>query len=339
MTAMRSGILAAGNWIRDHVMVVDAWPEEECLANILGQSEGNGGGPYNILKDLAKLGAPFALAGVGLLGEDERGRAILADCRAHGIDTSRLRGQAGVSTSFTQVVSVQGTGRRTFFHHRGANALLSPGHIDVAGSTHRIFYLGYLFLLDALDAAGPDGVPAAREVLRRARSGGLVTALDCVSAAAGTAWTLARPVLSEVDILFANEIEAARLCGREPGRGPGARRDAEEAARQLAGFGVRRWAVVHFPGGACACSGQGEVVWQPAVRVAPGLVAGSAGAGDALAAGILLGLHEDWPIARCLELGVCTAAVSLLDPTCSGGVRPHAACVAFGRAQGFVPGP
>jgi sugar/nucleoside kinase (ribokinase family) len=334
---MRSGILAAGNWIRDHVMVVDTWPQEECLSNILSHSEANGGGPYNVLKDLARLGARFPLAGVGLIGDDERGRAILAECRELGIDAAQLRPQPGVSTSFTDVISVRGTGRRTFFHHRGANALLGPGHIEFAGAGQRLFYLGYLFLLDALDAPGPDGAPAARDVLRRARAAGLVTALDCVSAAAGDPWEAARPVLPEVDVLFANEYEAGRLCGHPLVLGGPVERGAiESVARALVGFGVRRWAIVHYPGGACACSGEGTLVWQPAVRIRPELIAGSVGAGDAFAAGVLLGIHEGWPIERSLELGVCAAAASLLHPACSDGVRPLAECLAFGRGQGFL---
>ena len=76
-------------------------------------------------------------------------------------------------------------------------------------------------------------------------------------------------------------------------------------------------------------------MWQPAVRVRPELIAGSVGAGDAFAAGVLLGIHEDWPMGRSLELGVCAAAVSLLHPTCSGGLRSHGDCLAFGRGHGF----
>src|SRR5271169_383140 len=147
---MRSGILAAGNWIRDHVKTVDAWPEQDGLATIVGHCVGNGGVPYSVLKDLAKMGAPFPLAGIGLLGDDADGSAILADCKALGIDTAQLRTARGLSTSYTDVVTVRGTGRRTFFHHRGANALLGPEHIDFARARERIFYLGYLLLLDAL---------------------------------------------------------------------------------------------------------------------------------------------------------------------------------------------
>jgi sugar/nucleoside kinase (ribokinase family) len=336
---MRSGILAAGNWVRDHVKTVDAWPVEDGLANILDHAEGNGGGPYNVLKDLARLRAPFPLAGLGLVGDDADGRAILADCKASGIDTARLRTAAGLSTSYTDVMSVRGTGRRTFFHHRGANARLGPEHFEFAGSRERIFYLGYLLLLDALDAPAPDGTPAALGVLRAARAAGLATALDCVSAAGEGFRTTVAPVLPEVDVLFANEFEAGQLAGKAPGGARTRNRaEAESAALTLVGLGVRRWAIVHFPEGACACSGAGETLWQPAARIAPAEIASSVGAGDALAAGVLLGLHEGWPMGRALELGTCAAAASLLHPTCSGGVLAADDCLALGRARGFLDG-
>src|ERR1039457_176771 len=111
---MRSGLLAAGNWIRDHVKTVDTWPAQDGLANILDHADGNGGGPYNVLKGLSKLKAPFPLAGVGLVGDDDDGRAILADCAACGIDTAHMRTARGSSTSYTDVMTVRSTARRTF---------------------------------------------------------------------------------------------------------------------------------------------------------------------------------------------------------------------------------
>jgi sugar/nucleoside kinase (ribokinase family) len=233
-------------------------------------------------------------------------------------------------------MAVRGTGRRTFFHERGANALLGPEHFDFSASRARIFYLGYLLLLDRLDAPADDGAPGARDVLRRARAAGLMTALDCVSAASDHFRATVAPVLGDVDVLFVNDYEAEQVARISVGRGASLdRRAVELAARALVGFGVRAWAVLHFPEGACACSGAGEVVWQPAVRMPQGLIANSVGAGDALAAGVLYGLHEGWPMARSLELGVCTAAASLLHHTCSGGDLPALECLAFGRGQGF----
>jgi sugar/nucleoside kinase (ribokinase family) len=333
---MRRGIIAGGSWIIDHVKLIDTWPPQDGLAHILGRSSGNGGGPYNVLKDLAKLGAPFPLEGVALLGEDADGAAIRADARAHGIDDRQLHTTRAAATSFTDVMTEKGTGRRTFFHDPGASALLGPEHFDFAVSRARHFHLAYLLLLDGLDAPGADGRPRSAEVLRRARAAGLRTSVDCVSARPQLFGRIVAPVLPEVDVLFANDYEAEQLTGLQLGRGPGLDRGAVLAAgRQLLALGVREWVLIHFPEGVAACSARGECHWQPAVRMPAAEIVGTAGAGDALAAGILLGLHEDWPLPRCLELGVCAAAASLRDGTCSQAIEPAEACLALGRRHGF----
>src|SRR5580658_8485451 len=90
-SAARSGLLAGGNWIIDQVKLVDVYPQREQLANIRGQSQGTGGAAYNVLIDLARLGAPFPLSGAGLVGDDALGREILNDCRRHKIDASHIK--------------------------------------------------------------------------------------------------------------------------------------------------------------------------------------------------------------------------------------------------------
>jgi len=333
---MRSGIIAAGNWLIDHVKLIDAWPAQDGLVNIVAQSASNGGGPYNVLKALAKLGAPFPLTGIGLVGDDENGRTILADCRAHGIATDQLRPLPDVYTGYTDVMTVRATGRRTFFHNRGANARLAPEHCDFAGTTAKRFHLAYLLLLDALDAPDANGVPRAAEVLRRARAAGLQTSLDCVSENSDRFQSVVLPVLPEVDVLFVNDFEAEKLTGLTLGRGETLDRGQVEAAgRRLLAAGVRDWVVVHYPEGACAVGRDGTVQVQGSVRLPPAEIAGSVGAGDAFAAGVLHGLHEAWPMARCLELGVGAAAASLRHPSCSESIVPVAACLALGAQHGF----
>ncbi len=332
---MHTGLIAAGNWIVDHVKLIDAWPAQDTLANISSQSWGNGGSPYNILKDLARLGAPFPLAALGLVGDDADGRRILDDCRATGIDTAQLRLTRDAPTSYTDVMSVQGTTHRTYFHQRGANARLGPEHFDFAATNARIFHLGYLLLLDRLDAPG-----VAPRLFAAARAAGLQTSLDLVSEPSDRFRTVVLPVLPHLDYIFANDFEAEKLTDLMLGRGAALdRRAIEQAARALITQGVRAWAVIHFPEGACACSAAGELVWQPGVRVPAAAIAGTAGAGDAFAAGVLLGLHEGWPMPRALELGVCAAAASLRQPTTSDAVAPVADCLALGAQWGFQDAP
>jgi sugar/nucleoside kinase (ribokinase family) len=330
------GIIAGGNWIVDHVKVIDAWPPQDALANILSQSRGNGGSPYNILKNLAKLGASFPLHAVGLVGDDADGSFILADCHRHGIDIAQLRPTPLAATSYTDVMTVRGNGRRTFFHQRGANAKLSPGSFVFPANRARHFHLGYALLLDTLDQIGPDGLPGMGKVLANARAHGLRTSLDCVSENSDRFATVIVPVLPAVDVLFVNDFEAEKLTGLTLGRGNRLNRPlVEEAGKRLLALGVRQWAIVHFPEGACATSRAGDRVWSPALNVPEAVIAGAAGAGDAFAAGVLYGLHEDWPIGRCLTLGVCTAAASLREVTCSDGVSSQAECLALADEWGF----
>ena len=332
----RSGVMAAGNWIVDHVKILNTWPTQDSLATILSESASNGGAPYNVLKDLAALRAPFPLSAVGMIGRDAFGDHIVADCRAHQIDITQLHRTAEQPTSYCDVMTVQATGRRTFFHRRGANSLLGPEHFDFARTNAKLFHLGYLLLLDRLDAFEADGETGATKVLRAARAAGLRTSLDCVSDNSDRFLPVARPALPHVDCFFANDFEATRLTGisvvDEASRDPGKLR---AAARRLLELGVREWVFVHSPHGVFA-AGAHEDLWQPAVRVRPEDIRGAAGAGDALAAGILLGLHEAWPMARCLQLGVAAAAASLYDATCSASVRSIAECLQLADELGHA---
>jgi sugar/nucleoside kinase (ribokinase family) len=171
---MRSGILAGGNWIVDHLKIIDVWPTQDALASILTEANGNGGSPYNVLEDLFCLGAPFPLSGVGLIGDDKIGESILADCRAHRIDTTQMHRTVATTTSYTDVMTAQDTGRRTFFHQRGANAYLAPEHFDFTRTTESIFILAIFCCSTGLIEYLPTGRhfpaqcrrPASRECAR-----------------------------------------------------------------------------------------------------------------------------------------------------------------------------
>jgi hypothetical protein len=53
MGTQSKGIPAAGNFIVNHVKIMDDYPQQDMLASIVSESQSNGGGPYNVLKCLA----------------------------------------------------------------------------------------------------------------------------------------------------------------------------------------------------------------------------------------------------------------------------------------------
>src|SRR5687767_6209303 len=333
----RRGLLGGGNWIIDQVKLVDVFPQREQLANIRTQSEGTGGAPYNVLLDLAKLGADFPLFGAGLVGKDPLGDLILADCRKHKIDTKFLRATPDVDTSYTDVMTEQGNGRRTFFHYRGANARWRGEDLDFTKQKAAIFHLGYLLLLDALDE--PDakyGTKAAR-LLAAAQANGLKTSVDVVSEDSDRFNRIITPALKYVDYLIINEIEAGKTTNFKI-RPPDGKLDTvalRHAAGALLQSGVREAVVIHFPEGGFARTRKGEDVWQPSLKLPDKFIAGTAGAGDAFCAGVLLGVHEGWELGRCLQTAVCVAAASLSDATCTAGVKSLSACLSLGKKFGY----
>jgi sugar/nucleoside kinase (ribokinase family) len=331
----RNGIVAAGNWVVDHLKVIDLYPAQDSLANIKKESSSNGGSPYNILKNLAKLGAPFPLKGIGLVGDDNDGSQIKQDCKKYNIDASSIQISPLASTSYTDVMVVESSGRRTFFHHRGANAFLDIEHFDFSTAKEKIFHLGYLLLLDALDRIYEDGTSGASRLLEKACQAGLKTSVDLVSEDSNRFKMIIHPSLPYVHYLFLNEFEAARCTGVNLQVDQPDYDALNKAATIILEYGVREWVFIHFPKGVFAKSNTGEIIVQGAVNLPDEKIKSASGAGDALASGILFGIHEEWKIPDALKLGVCCAAYCLQELSCSKGVLPYNKCLEIGEVYGY----
>lgn len=334
----RSGILVAGNWILDQVKLIDKFPEEQSLVNILDEYTSNGGSAYNILVDLFKLKARFPLEAAGLVGDDANGNRIIDHCSKMGVDVQSLRTTADSPTSYTMVASVRSTGKRTFFHHRGANSLLDVDDVDLSKSNAKLFHLGYLLLLDRLDEIQQDGRTKASYLLEDAKKRGFITSIDLVSEDSDRFNTIVPCALPYVDYLFLNEFEASRVSGVDLLTGStimGMEDKFKEVAKHIFGLGVNEWIIIHQPDGVWASHHSGIHIYQPSLAIPGDQVVGANGAGDALAAGTLLGVHEGQPMEDCLKLGVCAAAASLSHITCSDGVLPYKDSLALANAYGF----
>jgi len=320
--AKRSGIALAGNWIIDHVKIIDCWPAENTLANILSEGRGTGGAPYNVAVDLRKLDPDLPLECIGLIGRDSDGEFILGNMRALRCDTRQLRQIRAAPTSYTDVMTVQGTGNRTFFHNRGTNALFGYEHFNFDAIQARIFHLGYLLLLDQLDRGDPEFRTVAARVLCELRKRGIKTSVDVVSENSQRFERIVNPALPHIDYLILNEIEACRTTGHAPRKGKPLDMAAIRAsAKELLKRGVHDLVVIHMPEGGYAIERRGRETFQPSLDLPTDYIKGGAGAGDAFCAGVLYGLYRKWPIKKCLRLAVCAGAACLSDPTCTAGMR------------------
>lgn len=332
----RRGVVCGGSWCVDRNYIIDRWPEEESLAEILAEELQGGGSGTNMSVDLKKLGAPFPVEAIGLVGEDPDGRFLIDLCDRMAIDRAQLHISPHLATSVTEVMSVKATGRRTFFYRAGAHAVIGPDHFDFGRTNAAILHLGLPGVHKRLDAPFEGDPSGWVTVLKRARAAGLKTNIEMVSIAPERIAAIGRPLLAHLDLVVVNDVEAGAVAGMATILD--GRTDADAcvtAARVILERGIAELVIVHFPFGAVAAARDGAVVKKPSVRVPPEAVAGTNGAGDAFAAGIVFGVHEGWPLDRSLALAHASAAASLRSVTTNGAVEDWRECLRLADRWGW----
>jgi len=322
------GVCCAGNFIIDHVKVVDLWPDEGMLSLILEERRANGGCAYNVLKDIALLKTNLPLFGVGVIGGDADGKFILNDLKKHDINSDMITCVDGTITSYTDVITVKKTGNRTFFHNKGANKFLDIKHFDFSKINTKLFHIGYILLLDTLD--GPDteyGTVMAR-LLKMAKSCGLKTSVDVVSESSYRFNKIVLPALKYTDYLILNEIEAGRTSGFEIREKNGQLNidNLKKSLSMLMENGNSELICIHFPEGAFAIT-RNEIEkgikphFASSHLLPDDFIEGTVGAGDAFCAGMLYGIHEGWDIDKTMKFANAMASMCLSGTSASDGMK------------------
>lgn len=331
----RRGILCGTFLCVDRNRRISHWPDEETVAEILEERRDGGGPGYNTAVDLAKLGAPFPVASVGMVGGDDNGAFLRRRLERAGVDASRVIVCGDAPTSTTDAMVSAATGRRTFFHDPGANARFAPNHFDVGAVSARILHLGLLGLQRALDAPWQGDANGWVALLKGARANGIKTNLELVTIDPSRIAAIARPCLAHLDSLIVNDAEIGALCGIETVRaGHTDAAACRRAARSVLEEGAMDLVAVHFPAGAIAVMRDGTERSMESLPVPMQEIAGTNGAGDAFAAGMLIGLHENWSIDDMLRLGHAAAAACLTDLTTTGGLRTVDECLRLAERWG-----
>lgn len=244
--------------------------------------QATGGSAANTILALANLGAEPGF--IGKIGNDGYGRFFAENCRTHGIRPFLLRDAlpTGVASTF-----ITPDGQRTFGTYLGAAARLRPADIapgHFAGYDY--FYIeGYLVQNHDLIERAVDTAHAA----------GLEVCLDLASYNIVEAdRDFFAHLLTETDIVFANEEEARAFTGKAP----------REALDELAA--ICHTAVVKTGADGAWVSRGDETVRVPAIKVEH--VTDTTGAGDYFAAGFLYGASTGRALADCARIGSLLAA-------------------------------
>ena len=319
----KKGIAVAGNMIVDMLYPIDGFPKPGELTTITADATRSTGGCLcNDILDLATLDPELPLTALGRVGEDEAGDFVLEKLRERpNISLEQIRRQG--TTSYTLVMADEVSKQRSFYQCRGANADFCEADIDWDRLDVDMLHIGYILLLDALDAPDSEYGTKMARLLHTARQRGIKTSIDVVTEASERFGRIVTPALRYTDYCVINEVEAQATTGVRLTREDGLlRREAlPEALGTLKELGVSTWAVIHSPEGGFGLDENNAYVEVPSLKLPQGYIKGSVGAGDAFCSGVLYAAWKGLPLAQAIELGTASAACSLSQPGATEGMR------------------
>ena len=330
---MKKGIAVAGNMIVDMLYPTNGLPRPGELVTITGNmTRATGGCLCNDIIDLAALDPTLPLTALGRVGDDAEGDFVLDKLRAWpNIDLGQIR--RGGTTSYTLVMADEVTKHRSFFQCRGANADFCEADIDWDALDVDLLHVGYILLLDALDA--PDEVYGTKmaRLLHTAQRRGIKTSIDVVSEAGERFRHIVVPALKYTDYCVINELEAQATTGvaLTDGQGRLIPEKLPEALKRMKALGVSTWAVIHSPEGGFGLDERDNYVAIDSLKLPEGYIKGSVGAGDAFCAGVLYAAWRGWALTEAIELGTAAAACSLSQPGGTEGMRNCESAMALYR--------
>lgn len=320
----RKGICIAGNILTDNVKMVGAYPEKGMLATITAETLGVGGCVPNTAIDIKKVDSSVDISVFGRVGNDYKGEYALSQMKNVGIDCDGVIISNTAPTSYSDVITVSGTGERTFFHNRGANAEFCPEDVDLSKLNCKILHVGYLMLLDSFEKLNPDGSTPMSEFLKKAREFGIKTSIDLVSETSGNFHKVATAALPHCDYVIINEIEAGEIVGIAPRDKDGNLIDGavKEIMEKLISFGVKEKVIVHCPEKGFCLNVDGSFTAVESVKLPKGFIKGSVGAGDAFCAGSLYSIYNGYTDEETLRFSNLVAVSCLSAADSVSGILP-----------------
>jgi sugar/nucleoside kinase (ribokinase family) len=200
--------------------------------------------------------------------------------------------------------------------------LFQPAHVDLDSLPVKMFHLGYLLLLDALDQPDAEFGTVAARFLAQLQSRNIRTSIDLVSVESDRFPHIVPPALKYTDYCIINDWEAEKLAGI-PLRAGGKLlpENLGKIGATILGLGVKDLVVIHFPEGGYLLSKDGVEILQPSLDLPDDYIVGGAGAGDSFCAGILYGLYQGWKRDQTLRFATCAGGMNLSNLTTTGGIK------------------
>lgn len=314
-------IVAVGTLNVDLIVIGEAPRDMESLSQWMGLSSvelAAAGSVGYCVVDLARLGLKVSL--LSSVADDIFGEWILHELGAEGVNTQAVVVEGDSSSGIGIYILLFGSRKRPLTGRLATHvpwpAELSPvqeEHLRRARLLHCGGYLHYSQMW---------GEPTER-LYRKAKEYGLITSVDAqfpLVPVEGTWMKCFGNLLQEVDLLFADEVEAQSITGIPV---------LEDAAAALLAAGPSLVVIKRGAQGALLATKE-QVVHQPALPVEQ--IVDSIGAGDAFDAGVLYGTLAGWSLPRTARFAAAVAALTL------GGMGGSQTAPTLAEVEAFLAG-
>ena len=306
------GFLAANDLAKGGMMLVDQAQSQALYAKMSPGVETSGGSAANTVAGLASFGGRGAF--LGKVADDQLGKVFAHDMRAIGARFENAPLTGGPATAAC-MINVTPDGQRTMCTFLGASTAFTEADVDAAViEASKIVYLeGYLFDADAARRAFAKAAGLARasgRMLALTLSDGFV-----VDRHRGG---LLAFIESQVDLLFANEVEICSLFQTS---------SFDEAVAEIT-LRAKLAAITRSEKGSTIVT-NAETFHVPAYPVEK--VVDTTGAGDQYAAGFMFGLARGRSLPDCGRLGSLAAA----EVISHYGPRPQVSLQALAAEKGL----
>lgn len=279
-------IVVVGSLNMDLMVKVKRLPShgETIMANHFQISPGGKGANQAVAA--ARLGAEVSM--VGRVGMDSYAEILLSNLQSSNVDTSHVMRENDLPTGVA-LITIDDTGSNTIVVFQGANGKCTPQDVEAAEE----LISGAKALVIQLEIP----IETVETALKVAKKHSVVTVLN-----PSPARRIPENLLSNVDILIPNEVEAATLCGFSV-HNPDT---AFKAAENLLRLGASRVAVTLGKEGTVFAGPEGRL-YIPAFPVD---ALDSTGAGDAFIAAFAVALTEGMEVEESLRYACAVGAIA-----------------------------
>ncbi len=304
------GITVVGSINTDLVVQLPTLPRpgETVLTSSSLQTIGGGKGANQAVA-AARLGAPVCM--VGAVGDDDFGRARIAQLAAEGIDISQVASLPGQSSGVA-LITIDANGENTIALAAGANLAVT----DLAARCPQVG--AARLVLAVLEVP----IPAIAAGFELARQTDAITLLNAAPPS-----RLDDRLLRLVDYLVVNETEAGALAGVAPPDRGSAADLAWQLARRSGGV-----AIITLGAGGLACSDGHSRQTLPAFETE---VVDSTAAGDAFCGALAVALIERRSLSAALRFASAAGSLACTRLGASSSLPDRQAVDRLdGRSQG-----